>query len=119
MKTNVDAKITIKGVSREFPLTIDWDGLDLEDMRAMAQRSLVIAFQNGKRTANKGEGEWPTPAQCNIKAVDHKIGSRAKVERDPVKLIEAGALSAEQLAQLAKLIASKQAALKGAEASTK
>lgn len=116
MKTNVNAKITIQKVTKEFPLVIDWDGLSTEDMRLMAQRSLVIAYQNKHRTADKGAGKWPTAAELNVKALDYRVGTRAQVERDPVKIVTAGELSAEQLAQLAEIIRKKQAALKGADA---
>ena len=113
MKTTVNAKITIKNVTRVFPITIDWDGLKPDDERAMAQRTIVISKQNRHRTANKGEGTWPTEAECNIKATDFLIGSRLQVERDPVKIIEAGDLSLDQLTQLAALIKTKMAAQKG------
>lgn len=119
MKTNVDAQITINKVARKFPLVIDWEGVSTEDMRMMAQRSLVIRFANKHRTADKGNGRWPTEAECNIKAVDHRVGSRQVVERDPVKIVQAGDLSAAQLAELAALIAKKQAALKGADVPNK
>ena len=111
MRTNVNAKITIAKVTKEFPLTIEWEGLSQEDMRAMAQRSLVIAFQNKHRTANKGAGSWPTTAECSVKATDYRVGTRAVVERDPVKIVQAGELSADQLKELADIIRKKQAAL--------
>jgi hypothetical protein len=107
MKTTVNAKITIKGETRSFPLTIDWDGLKPEEERAMAQRSLVIAYQNRHRTANKGEGSWPTQAELNVKATDHRVGQRLQVERDPVKILEAGEFTPEQLEQFAAIIRNK------------
>lgn len=106
MKTEVSAKITIAKESKSFNLTIDWDGLAEEDMRALAQRSIVIAWQNKHRTANEGSGEWPKE-NPSIKAVDWKLGSRVQVQRDPVKMIEAGELSKEELERLSKLIAQK------------
>ncbi len=116
MKTQVVAGITIAKVTREFTFTIDWDGVTQEDLQAWATRSIVIAKQNQHRTANKGAGSWPTEAECNIKATDFRIGVRRPVVQDPVKLIEGGSLSTEELDRLGKLIAQKLAAAKAPEA---
>ena len=106
MKTTVKAKITIKGESRPFDLSIDWDGLTEDEMRALAQRSIVIAWQNKHRVANEGEGLWPDN-DPSIKATDYRLGTRTQIVKDPVKMIEAGDLSPEQLAQLAAIIQRK------------
>lgn len=106
MKTEVNAKITIKGESKPFNLTIDWDKMTEDELRALAQRSIVIAWQNKHRTANEGKGEWPSE-NPTIKAVDYRLGVRTQVVRDPVKMIEAGDLSPEQLAALAAIIQRK------------
>ena len=108
MKTNVQAKITIQKEVRPFNLTIDWDGLTEEETRALAQRSIVIAWQNRHRVANEGQGEWPSE-NPEIKATDYRLGTRVAVAKDPVKMIEAGDLSPEQLAQLADIIRKKLA----------
>lgn len=109
MKTNVNAKITIQKEAKPFNLSIDWDGLSEDDMRALAQRSIVIAWQNKHRVANEGQGEWPTE-NPEIKAVDYRLGTRTVIAKDPVKMIEAGDLSPEQLKLLADLIKNKLAA---------
>ena len=109
MKTQVNAKITIQGESRPFALTIDWDKLTEEEMRALAQRSIVIAWQNRHRTANEGAGEWPSE-NPEIKATDYRLGVRTQIAKDPVKMVEAGELTPEQLAQLAEIIKRKMAA---------
>ena len=106
MKTEVKAKITIQKESRPFNLTIDWDGLNEDDMRALAQRSIVIAWQNKHRVANEGQGQWPDP-DPEIKATDYRLGVRTQLVRDPVKMIEAGELSPEQLKALADIIRKK------------
>lgn len=108
MKTDVKAKITIQKEARPFNLTIDWDGLSEEEMRALAQRSIVIAWQNRHRVANEGAGEWPTE-NPEIKATDYRLGVRTTIAKDPVKMIEAGDLSAEQLVALADIIRKKLA----------
>ena len=51
-------------------LTIDWTGMTEDDMRAMAQQSLIIKV----RITWKKNG---VPAVDNIKAVDHRVGTRA------------------------------------------
>ena len=102
MKTQVAAKITIQGVSKEFNLTIDWNKLSEDEMRALAQRSIVIAWQNEHRTANKGQGEWPKE-NPTIDAKDYSIG-RTRAPADPVKMIEGKELTQEELARLQKVL---------------
>lgn len=106
MKTEVKAKITIKKEAKPFNLTINWDGLSEDEMRALAQRSIVIAWQNKHRVANEGQGEWPSE-NPEIKATDYKLGSRTQIVRDPVKMIESGDLSKEDLQRLADIIRKK------------
>lgn len=108
MKTSVNAKITIQKESRPFNLTIDWEGLSEEDMRALAQRSIVIAWQNKHRVANEGSGEWPKD-NPEIKATDYRLGVRTQIVRDPVKMLEAGEFTPEQLEHFAKIIRDKMA----------
>jgi hypothetical protein len=109
MKTTVNAKITIQAVSKSFPLTIDWDGMSQEDERALAQRSIVIAWQNRHRVANNGQGEWPSE-NPSIKAVDYRLGVRVQTVRDPVKMVEAGELDEAALLNLQRAIERKIAA---------
>jgi hypothetical protein len=106
MKTTVNAKITIQKESKPFNLTIDWDGLTEDEMRALAQRSIVIAWQNKHRVANEGAGEWPD-TDPSIKATDYRLGQRTQIVKDPVKMIESGELSPEQLQALAEIIRKK------------
>lgn len=109
MKTEVTAKITIQKESKSFPLTIDWEGMKEDELRALAQRSIVIAWQNKHRVANEGAGEWPS-ATPEIKAVDYRLGQRIQIQRDPVKMIEAGEFTPEQLQAFADLIKRKMEA---------
>lgn len=106
MKTTVNAKITIQKESKPFNLTINWDGLTEDEMRALAQRSIVIAWQNKHRVANEGQGQWPD-VDPEIRAVDYRLGTRTQLVRDPVKMIESGELSPEQLSALADIIRKK------------
>lgn len=108
MKTTVNAKITIQKESKPFNLTIDWDGLTEDEMRALAQRSIVIAWQNKHRVANEGAGEWPD-TDPNIKATDYRLGVRTHT----VKTLKVEEMTPDQLAHYTKLIAEAQAALKG------
>lgn len=109
-KTTVNAKITIKGETKQFALSIDWEGMQPEEVQALAQRSIVIAYQNRKRIANEGNGEWPTSETPSIRAVDYRLGTRVQTVRDPVKMVEAGELDVNALTALREAIERKLAA---------
>lgn len=106
MKTELKAKITIQKESRSFNLTIDWGKMTDEEMRALAQRSIVIAWQNKHRVANEGSGQWPAENPC-INAVDYRLGTRTTT----VKTLQVDEMTVEQLAHYAQLIATAQAKL--------
>lgn len=73
MKTNVTCNTRIKtGAPKQATnLTIEWDGMTEDDIRDLAQQSLVIKLQGGWRK------DKAVPDEASIKAVDHKIGTRA------------------------------------------
>ena len=109
-KTTVNAKITIKNITKQYALSIDWEGMQPEEVQALAQRSIVIAFQNQKRVANNGEGGWPASETPSIRAVDYRLGTRVQQVRDPVKMVEAGELDVSALTALREAIERKLAA---------
>ena len=109
MKTTVNAKITIKNVTRVFPITIDWDVAEgPDDERAMkrsAPSSSASRIVTAPRTRVKGAGRRPSRSVTHQGATDFLIGKQtASEERDPVKIIQKqGVVQLEQLTQLAAL----------------
>lgn len=78
-ETFVTAKTKINGVDHKSNVTIDWTGMSLEDIQALAQRSIIIKKQNSDRT----NGTIPESAYT-LKAVEYRLGVRA--ERKPADL---------------------------------
>ena len=74
-------------------LSIDWDGMEVNDIRELAQQALVVKLQSAWRKSGVPAGDH------TVKAVDHKIGVRAPRVK----------LSLEQ--QIAQLPADQRAAL--------
>ena len=64
-KVTKDAEAPIKTV-----LTIDWEGLTEDEMRAMAQAALIVKWQGKARTDG-------IPVKAEIKATDYRVGTRA------------------------------------------
>lgn len=82
-------------------ITIDWDGMAEDDLRALAQQTLVIKFQAAFRRSKEG-----IPTEYVAKAVDHKVGTRsARQEVNLDKLL--GKLTAEQRLALAERLLEK------------
>jgi hypothetical protein len=76
-------------------ITIDWTGMTEDDLRALAQQTLIIKFQAAFRRNKEG-----IPKEYTARAVDHKVGMRvAKQEVNLDKLL--GKLTAEQKLALA------------------
>lgn len=75
----VDTKPSKDATATQTKLTINWDGMSPEDIRALAQQSLVIKWQ-GKHRITKKNPEPLIPAEASVNATDYKVGSRvAKV----------------------------------------
>lgn len=70
-ETFVTASTKVNNVSHKSNVTINWDGMTVDDLQALAQRAIVIRKQNADRTA----GVVPE-ASYMIKATDYKIGVR-------------------------------------------
>ena len=83
-------------------LSINWDGMTDDDVKALAQQALIVKLQ-GKWRAGVKAGTGTIPTEETVNAVDHKVGTRApKALPDLAAMI--AALSPEQkAAMLAKL----------------
>lgn len=93
-ETNVSAKTTIDKVSHHTNLTIDWTGVSEEQVQALAQRSIVIKWQNDNRT----NGRVPETSE-SIAASDYVLGVRKeRVKMTPEQMLNA--LSPEERAAL-------------------
>lgn len=76
----------------ETKLTLNWEGMTPEDIRALAQQALIVKVQAGFRRAKA------IPGEATINVVEHKVGSRAP--RQPVNVVDLlKALSPEDLAK--------------------
>lgn len=65
-------------------LTINWEGMELADLIALAQQTIVIKVQAAWRRAEV------IPHEANINATDYKVGTRAtKAPVDVVALAKA------------------------------
>lgn len=101
METFVTAKTKINNVDHKSNVTIDWTGMSLEDIQALAQRSIIIKKQNADRT----NGTIPE-SSYTLKAVDYRLGVRA--ERKPANIETLlGKLSPEELAEVLAKFAQK------------
>jgi len=89
VKTKADARAT----AVETALTIDWEGMSADDIRALAQQALIVKVQSGWRANGIPEGEQ------TILATDYKVGARAP--RKPADIMSlVGQLTDEQKAAL-------------------
>lgn len=68
--TKVSTKPSKDGEAVETNLTLNWDGMTEDDLRALAQQALIVKLQGTWR-----KGTIPTEATVNV--VDHKVGTRA------------------------------------------
>jgi len=69
-KTELSTKENKDAAAVKTDLTLDWTGMELEDLQALAQQSIVIKIQ----------GQWRKngiPADVTVLAADHKVGTRA------------------------------------------
>jgi hypothetical protein len=94
LETHVSANTTIDKVKHVSNVTINWEGISLDQLQALAQRSIVIRKQNDDRNAGVIPG-----AAYTIRAADYVIGTRrARTPESLESLL--GKLSAEERAQL-------------------
>lgn len=97
--TEVSTRPSAKADAQKTALTINWEGMTEEDLRALAQQALIVKLQGSWR---KNES---IPTEATINVVDYKVGVRAtRSPADAMTLINK--LSAEEKAALlAKLTA--------------
>lgn len=101
LETFVSANTTIDKVRHVSNVTIDWSGVSLDQLQALAQRSIIIRKQNEDRVA----GVVPE-SSYTIRALDYVIGVRK--QKQPVSIeSQLGQLTPEQLAALQEMIAKK------------
>lgn len=99
MKTNttVKTKPDARSEAIETNLTIDWNGMTEDDVRALAQQALIVKLQSGWRNGTIPAGDH------EVKAVDFRVGVRApRGPVDPVALFKKMSPE-EQAAYLAKI----------------
>ena len=97
-QTSVSANTLINKVKHHTNLTIDWTGMETADLQALAQRSIVIRYQNANRTKERIPNGNET-----IKAVDYRIGVRL-VEKEDIGTLLAKLTPEERAAVLAKYL---------------
>lgn len=90
--TEVDTRPAAGKDAITTKLAIDWEGMTLEETRALAQQALIVKLQGGWRKNG-------IPAECNVKATDHRVGARAPRSKLSV-LDQIKALSPEQRAAI-------------------
>jgi hypothetical protein len=61
-------------------LTLNWDGVTEDDLRALAQQALIVKLQGGWRKNG-------IPSEVTVKVIEHKVGTRAP--RGPIDLATA------------------------------
>lgn len=97
---NTNTEVTTRPAAGAEPvktnLTLNWDGMTEDDLRALAQQALIVKLQ----------GSWRKngiPEEVTVNVVEHKVGTRAA--RGPVNIASAVAnlSDEEKQALLAKL----------------
>lgn len=100
-ETKVSTNNKLSSGKHPCAITINWSGLTDREMQELAQRTIIIAWQQRLRQADVAP-----PAELTLNADDYKLGMRhVRGEVSPVKLVDS--LTPEQLEQYAKLIAEK------------
>lgn len=96
-QTTVKTKPDARAEAIVTNLTIDWEGMTEEDLRALAQQALVVKLQSQWRNNSIPETD------TEVKAVDYKVGVRApRGPVDPIALFKKMSPE-EQAAFLAKI----------------
>ena len=95
--TSISTKANKDSEAVDTALTLNWEGMTEDDLRALAQQALIVKLQ-----ANWRKNSIPSEATVNV--VDHKVGTRAP---RTAKELDIGSLTAEQKQALVeKLMAS-------------
>lgn len=91
--TTVKTKTSAREDAVETNLTIEWEGMEPEDVRALAQQALIVKVQNEWRRKGIPAGDH------TIQAADYKVGVRRPATKQTLEQMLAK-LSAEERAAL-------------------
>lgn len=81
----VDTKKDKNAENVRTNLTLDWEGMTEDDVRALAAQALIVKLQSGWRKNGIPNGD------ATVKAVEHKVGVRAPRKPVDVKNLIASA----------------------------
>ena len=98
-KTELSTKENKDAEAVKTDLTLDWTGMELEDLQALAQQALVVKLQ----------GQWRKngiPAEVAVIVTDHKVGTRAVRQVADVNTLVAKMSPEERQALVDKILAS-------------
>lgn len=93
--TNVDTRAAAGAEAITTALTINWEGMSIEDTRALAQQALIVKLQGGWRKNG-------IPTEVTVNAADHKVGVRAPKGKPDLAAMLASLSAEERAALLAK-----------------
>ena len=79
-ETTIHTKADKDSAAVETALRIDWEGMTVADLRAMAQQAMIVKLQASYRRNG-------IPDKATIKAADYKVGTRVAAKKDPVAAI--------------------------------
>lgn len=94
----VDTRPAAGAESVKTALTINWEGMTEDDVRALAQQALIVKLQGAWRKNGIPAGEH------TVNAADYKIGVRAKREPASIEAMMAKLSPEERAALLAKYL---------------
>jgi hypothetical protein len=98
-ETTVSTKENKEATAVDTKLTLDWEGMTEEDLRALAQQALIVKLQ----------GSWRKngiPAEATVKVSEHKVGTRAARGPTDIFALISKMSPEEKAAAIAKLQAS-------------
>lgn len=76
-KTEVTTRPAAGAEPVKTSLTLNWDGMTEDDLRALAQQALIVKLQSGWRKNG-------IPEEATVNVTEHKVGTRAP--RGPVNI---------------------------------
>ena len=93
----VDTRPAAGAESVKTNLTVNWEGMEADDIRALAQQALIVKLQGKWRKDGIPNGDH------TVNAVEYKIGVRAKREPQTLEQMLAKCTPEQIAAALAKL----------------
>lgn len=94
--TKVKTKADARSEAVETDLTINWEGMEPEDIRALAQAHLIVKIQGDWRRNGIPAGE------ATVNAADYKIGVRKAPTKQTLEQMLSKLTPEERAALLAK-----------------